>query len=490
MAKVHLTIASYIFVPTDDVDEALKKFIVRELQFFNPKIIELKRLGYSTWKVPKMVKCFSELKGGYVLPTGFGPRLRSFLQERGDEIVLEDKRMEKPVEKFNCKIKLKENQVPVVERALKLNRSIIEARPGFGKTMVGLYLMAARAQKTLIIVHTRALLTQWQKRLQENFDLAENELGMIGEGKWKIGDKVTVASYQTLLSRGTKQLKNEFGLVVVDECHHVPANTFTKVVRDFAAKYVLGLTATPFRKDRLDKLLVFYIGTIIKGADGGDIYGDGSQITDGLVDVGGGSAALFPQSAVEVVPTNLIVRATQLKIPDAEEKEFTELGTILGEDSARNQLIADDVVRVIKENKGARILVLSERVAHCENLYALIKKALPRQKIIFITGQVDKKERLKLFEQIKTNQYQIMVATGGVVGEGFDWPDLNTIFLTYPFSWRGKLIQYIGRVQRQVAGKESCQIYDYVDIENGMFKAMYRKRLRTYRELGVNLQTA
>ncbi len=464
MTIIKAKVENEIFLSTSNVDADLEKTIKKELAFFNPKIIELKRMGYSTWKVPKMVTCYRKLKSGYFLPLGYGPRLWQYLKERGDTLELDDKRIEKPIAKIISKIELKENQAEALAKILKSSRSILEAKPGFGKTMLGLQTLCERGQKTLIVVHTRALLGQWQKRIQDFCQLEEDDLGIIGEGKWKIGAKVTIASYQTLLSRGTKTLKNEFGLLIVDECHHVPANTFAKVVKGFAAKYCLGLTATPFRKDKLDKLMTFYIGKIIP--------------TESLTTSEENS--LLPKAAVQ---TKLIVKRTALWIEEAELKEFTELGTILSNDQERIKMIVDDIAEEIK--KGSKIIVLSERVGHCEALLAAIKKKSKKVKAVLVTGQMKKNEREVLFEEIKKDKYQLIVATGGVIGEGFDWPALNCLFLTFPFSWRGKLIQYVGRVQRLYPGKTEARVYDYVDEQMSIFLAMFRKRRTAYRELGI-----
>lgn len=464
MAIIKARVAEEIFLTENQVDADLLAFIKRELVFFNPKIIELKRMGYSTWQVPKTIKCYRQLKAGYYLPMGFGGSLRRYLLSRGDELVLDDKRIEKKVAPIESKIELKENQQIALAKILKCHRCILEAQPGFGKTMLGIQTLVEKQQKTLIIVHTRALLGQWQKRLQDFCVLAPEDLGIIGEGKWQIGNKITLASYQTLLSRGTKTIKNDFGLVIVDECHHVPANTFAKVVRGFAAKYCLGLTATPFRKDKLDKLMNFYIGGIIPT----------SSLTTS------DENSLLPKSKIQ---TTLIVRQTKLIIKDYEAKEFTELGTILANDYARLLQVIEDVEKAMSENK--KIIILSERVGHCELLFALLKKRNKKAKAVLVTGQTQKVDREKLFEEIKKNRYQLIVATGGVIGEGFDWPALDTLMLTFPFSWRGKLIQYVGRVQRAAPGKTQATVYDYVDDNMSIFQAMFRKRLLAYRELGL-----
>jgi len=466
VSDVHARVDCEIFLKPDQVDNDLEQFIRQSLSFANPKIGELIRLGYSVWKVPKQIKCYRALKSGFYLPLGFGATLRSYIHRRGDELIIDDRRIDAPVVPIASKINLKPEQQEAKKKLLTPNRAILEAKPGFGKTMLGIEVMCARAQKTLIIVHTRALLGQWQKRISDYCQIDPAEIGLIGEGKWKIGERVTIASYQTLLSRGTKTIKNEFGLVIVDECHHVPANTFAKVVRGFAARYCLGLTATPFRKDKLDKLMNFYIGPIVPT----------SVLTSDSHD-------LLPANRV---PTSLVWRETALTIEDADQKEFTELGTLLSLDAERLKLIVTDVLQACKQ--GKKCIVLSERVAHAEAIDMMIHMNEPELSTVLVTGQLKKETRQELLDQVKSNHFQIMVATGGVVGEGFDWPAADTLFLTFPFSWKGKLIQYVGRIQRTCPGKKQACVYDYVDINVPIMKAMMRKRLFGYRELGISTQ--
>lgn len=477
MTIVKATVAAAITIDHSQIDDALADFIHRELTFANPKIGELIRMGYSTWRVPRQIVCYKKLKYTYVLPIGFGSKLTSFLKNRGDELQIDDHRVTVPVSPITVKFHLKTEQTAAIERLLKLNRGILEAKPGFGKTMVGIATVARRQQKTLIIVHTRALLEQWQKRLLEYTDLSKDELGLIGEGKWKIGPRVTIASYQTILSRGTKSLQREFGYVIVDECHHVPANTFAKVVRDLSARYALGLTATPFRKDKLDKLMTFYLGKIISSQPN-----NSNRLIneDNLSEESSEALTTKPNQVL----TNVIWRHTDFYVPQAELKEFTELGTMLSVDPARLKLVVNDALTAY--HQGRQILVLSERVGHAEAIYQQLLKQAPSLKIALVTGQMKKNDRAQLFDAIKNNQYQLMVATGGVVGEGFDWPQLDALFLTFPFSWRGKLIQYVGRVQRAHPGKTTAIVYDYLDTNLSIFKAMARKRAQAYLDLGVN----
>jgi superfamily II DNA or RNA helicase len=464
MTTIRARVSNEIFLATNQVDEHLAQFFQQELTFPNPKLGELLRLGYSIWRVPKKIVCYRKLKSGYYLPIGFGPRLRQFLASRSQTLLLDDYRIQKPITPIKTKITLKPEQAQIQQRLLKNNRCILEARPGFGKTMLGIEVLISRLQKTLIIVHTRALLQQWQKRLTDFCFLQDGDLGIIGEGKWKLGNKITLAMYQTLLSRGTSSLKNEFGFLIVDECHHVPANTFAKIVKDMSAKYCLGLTATPFRKDKLDRLMNFYIGKIISTT---------TPITSE-------SNTLLPQSKIK---TTVIFRPTNLKIPHWENKDFAELGTILINSRSRLNLILADIQQAITQN--GKILILSERVAQAETIYHHLLANNPDLKIILITGQQKKQEREQLFTRIKANEFSVLVATGGVVGEGFDWPNADHLFLTFPFSWKGKLIQYVGRLQRSSAGKTQAYVYDYLDVNLGIFRSMQRKRLTGYRELGA-----
>ena len=463
MTTITARVDCEIFLAPDQVDDDLAQFIHRSLSFPNPKLGELIRMGYSVWKVPKQIKCYRQLKSGYYLPLGFGPALRAFIHNRSDELILDDRRIDRPVTPIVSKIKLRPEQEEAKAKLLRPYRSILEAKPGFGKTMLGIEVICARAQKTLVIVHTRALLSQWQRRISDFCELDPSELGIIGEGKWRVGERVTIASYQTLLSRGTKTLKNEFGLVVVDECHHVPANTFAKVVRGFAARYCLGLTATPYRKDKLDRLMNFYIGAIVPTAT---LASDAHD--------------LLPDNRV---PTHLFWRPTDFFVEDSEDKEFTELGTILSADPERLKLVVADVLTACQQ--GKKCIVLSERVGHAQALETFIRLNAPQVKTVLVTGQLKKEERADLLDQVKKNRFQVMVATGGVVGEGFDWPAADTLFLAFPFSWKGKLIQYVGRVQRVAPGKTQACVYDYVDTNLGIMRAMQRKRMQGYKELGM-----
>jgi superfamily II DNA or RNA helicase len=334
--------------------------------------------------------------------------------------------------------------------------------------MVALALMKKRQQKTLIIVHTTILLDQWIKRLKTYFNLTDEDLGIIGNNKWRVGKKVTIASYMTLTRRGLDDVKNKFGLIIIDECHHVPANTFSEVVKQFSAKFVLGLTATAYRKDKLEKLMHLYVSdTIISVAE------EVKETED-------------MQESLSI-ETQLITRKTAFTVAHKTD-EFQELGKFLIADQKRNGQIATDIAEVL--STGAKCIVLTERIEHCETLLALVREKIKNIHAAIATGNMTKKNRERIAKRMMQERFQLLIATGKLIGEGFDWPAVSHIFFAFPFSWKGKLIQYVGRVQRPFEGKTIAMIHDYFDDQVPMLKLMYFKRLRTYRSLGLTKITS
>ena len=457
-----LILSSQIYVPSAFLPDKLYKFLKSRLNFPNPQFYELQRRGYSTWNTHKFLKNIEVIDSGILVPAGILDEIQNFAAENNLKLEIDDQQVTIKPSSFKTTLELNPEQLRVARELLRLNRVILEAKPGFGKTLVALYCVSRRKQSTLIVVHTRSLLHQWQKQLQTWFSLEKGELGMIGENKWKLGKKVTVASYYTLAKRGLDDIKDKFGFVVVDECHHVPANTFTQVLKSLPAKYVLGLTATAYSKDKLERLMNFYIGPVIQ-----------SKIK---------TRTIVEENTENKVTTHLITRKTNFT-PKEKGSDFNEISLELVEDDECNQLVIDDVVEAVQS--GSKCLVLTERVDHCKTLLELMRKNLKGIHAATFTGRATKKSRENLFKRIRQDRFQVLIATGKVVGEGFDWPELTHLFLVFPFSWKGKLIQYIGRVQRQAEDKQAAYVYDYVDFEVQMLRIMYFKRLRAYRSLNL-----
>ncbi len=451
-----------IYIPQAFLPNKLYKFAKQSCNFTNPQYYEMQRKGYSTWKTPRQIYTIDIHDEGILLPAGFLSQLQKFADTQNIKLNIDDQRITAKPTSFKTTLRLKIEQQKITRQLLKQDRAVLEAPPGFGKSIVALYCMKRRRQPTLVIVHRKSLLHQWYKMAEQWFEFKKNELGIIGDNKWKPGTKLTIASYQTLARRGVEEIKNQFGFVIVDECHHVPAHTFTKVLKLLPARYVLGLTATPIRKDKLDKLIPLYVGIIIAN--------------------NAKRKEFFTKDKTTEVPVRVHLPRTEFTVP-YKNVTFNQLGELLITDQARNQQIANDVVNTLRA--GTKCLILTERVAHNQTLLRLIRQQIKGLHAATISGQMRKKDREKILKRIHQSQFQLLIATGKLIGEGFDWPELTHLFLAFPISWKGRITQYVGRVQREDKDKEIACVYDYVDYEVPMLRLMYFKRLRAYRELGL-----
>ncbi len=460
--EVKLTLGAGISIPNIWLPDKLHRFLKKELNFPNPEFYAKERFGYSTWQTSRFIKTIDVNPDEITIPAGYLNQTLQFINENQLHAEIIDNRTTTKTTSFKSKLKLRKDQQKELIRLLKHERIIFQAQPGFGKTMVALALMQKRRQKTLVIVHTDALLRQWVKRIDDHFEMGKGDVGTIGNSKWQVGKKVTIASYMTLARRNIDEIKDEFGLMIIDECHHVPANTFSTVVKQFSAKYVLGLTATAYRKDKLEKLMHLYIS-------------DQAIIVDT-------STETFKDNLNSQVETQLITRKTVFTA-NGKMEDFQEACRLVIADENRNNQITDDVVQVL--SSGAKCLVLTERLEHCETLLALVRQKIKGIHAAVATGRMTKKQREKITKRLHQERFQLLIATGKLIGEGFDWPEVSHLFLAFPFSWKGKLVQYVGRIQRSSEGKTVAIIYDYFDDQVPMLKLMYFKRLRTYRSLGL-----
>lgn len=458
-----LILSNQIFIPSAFLPDRLYKFLKQRLNFLNPQFYELERRGYSTWKTPRYIRTIEITDTGIFTPAGFLPEIQHFALQHSIFLDIDDQQVLRTPIKIAGKITLKSEQQKITRELLKQNRTILEAPPGFGKTVVALYCLKRRRQPTLIVVHTKALLHQWRKAVEQWFNLNKKEIGIIGDNQWKLKYPITIASYQTLARRGIEEVVDMFGMVIVDECHHVPAHTFTKVIKNLPAKYILGLTATAFRKDKLEKLMMLYVGPIIQA----------KTTTD--------TVSQAPKE--EAMPTRVHIRRTKFMVEKSIISNLHKISELLINNVTRNQQIMDNLIPALV--LGKKCLVLTERVEHCNIFLKLIRQQTNGIHAAVITGTMGKKQRESIMKRLQHEKFQLLIATGKLIGEGFDWPELTHLFLAFPFSWKGKLMQYIGRVQRIHEDKQAAHVYDYTDYEILILRLMYFKRLRAYRELGL-----
>jgi len=358
---------------------------------------------------------------------------------------------------FDERVRLSPAQERAVGQVLARRMGVLESPAGSGKTIMGLVAIARRRQPALIIVHTRELAAQAIARATAVLGLDEGEIGLVGDGQCTIGARVTVALVQTL-ARGIPPALLDVGMVAVDECHHIAAEQMAEVVSQFPARYVTGLTATPFRRDGLDAVLEFYLGPIVATIDKEDL-------------------------ADRLITPGIVKRDTGLR-PTGDS--FTEIVSALVVWPARNALIAEDVARAVAD--GRRCLVLSERVGHVQELTRLLHERGIAAAALY--GSLGKKARGQVVADIGAGVIDVAVATGSLVGEGFDCPRLDALFLATPVSYHGRVVQYLGRVSRTApGGKRDALVVDYCD-DNRMLWSTWRNRRIVYEGQGCPVATS
>ncbi|MBA7497281.1 hypothetical protein ES704_00009 [subsurface metagenome] len=455
--SLKIIISNYLSISIKDTDEVFYQFLRKNLVIHNPIFYDKKAKGFSTWDTPKMIYCINSKGGNYIIPRGFLKNIERYLLQKSIPFQIEDKSIKTPNKAFNCRFRIYNYQKEALHEILKNNVGILEAPPGYGKTIIALATLPYRKQKTLIIVHTRELLAQWIQKIGDVLDIEKNDIGIIGGGKEKIGKKITVATYQSLIRKNLKILSNKTGYVIVDECHRVPANTFQKVVKEFKARYLFGLTATPFRKDKLQKLMFLYMGEIIHRIDPDKI-----------------------SSELKGVNSILEIRYTDFYPTFEKVKKYKKIIEALTKDENRNNLIVRDIVGEYSLDKS--ILVLTGRKGHCLEISQRLGR---KSKHSILTGNLSPKARGEILKDFKNKKIRVLIATGQLIGEGIDLPFLDTLFLVFPTSSKTRLIQYIGRVQRKNKGKSISKVYDYYDQYVSVLNIMFQKRKKIYEKLGI-----
>jgi superfamily II DNA or RNA helicase len=292
------------------------------------------------------------------------------------------------------------------------------------------------------------------QRIEEFLDTPKEEIGIIGGGKKRVGKGITVALVQSLY-KCADEVSVNIGHLIVDECHRTPSRTFTEAVGEFDSRYMLGLSATPFRRDRLSKLIFWYLG---------DVH---HRIEKKELEEGG-----------HILKAQVVVRETSFQPYYDPVNEYSKMLSELTQDDGRNRMIAADVAGELETAQGV-CLVLSDRKKHCEILRTLLqfKFQVPAR---LLTGDLSTEERKKVLADLDEGGVRVLVATGQLIGEGFDCPNLATLFLATPIRFGGRVVQYLGRVLRPAEGKRYARVYDYVDVHVGPLVAAAKARQKIY----------
>ncbi len=446
--------------------------------FRNPDFYKSQAMRMPTYNKPRVISCSDDLENYLCLPRGCEGDIRNLLSEYNVDVNWIDETNKGKTIDVEFNGALRDEQHNAVDELKRYNDGVLSATTAFGKTVVGANLIAERKVNTLILVHRQQLLSQWIARLSEfliiNEQLPEQPkkrgrkkkqslIGQLGAGKDQLSSIIDVAIMQSLNTAGeVKECIKKYGMIIVDECHHIPAFSFEQILKKSNARYVYGLTATPERQDGHHPIIFLHCGPIRFKVDA------------------------KKQAEKRPFDHYVIPRFSYFRIPtDKNEKELSiqEIYSELIEDEMRNQLIVDDVVRCYENGRNS--LILTERTAHVKILIEKLSERIPDA--IALVGGMGNKEAKITFKKITStplNMPLTLVATGRFVGEGFDEPRLDTLFLAMPVSWKGTLQQYAGRLHRLCENKNEIQIYDYVDIQIRMLEKMYGKRLIGYASIG------
>lgn len=454
---IKIVLKEQLFIKKNNLPKSVVNFIREKLNFSNSEVAIRKRMGVSVYGMEKYFKLVEDFESMVAVPRGFLNELISFLGEQNIKYEIVDERSKlKPV-KYENKIKLFDYQKEAVDEMLNSENGLLVAPPGSGKTIIGIDIITKLKQPALILVHKKQIFNQWLERIESFAGIPKREIGQFVASKKQIGSKITVAMVQTLNKlENIKELEDKFGVVVVDECHHMPAKMFRNVITKLNPFYLYGFTATPERKNNDEKLIFFYLGEILHTIENNTQ----GEIENGKLDN----------------PPEVFMKETELEVPFKVKTDNVQLlYRILTFDSNRNKQIAEDIKQEVE--KGLRCLVLTERKEHIEVLNYYLKK---EYETIELSGDLTEKQRKEKIKQIQDGNFQILLATGQLIGEGTDFNNLDCLFLVFPFAFQGKLTQYIGRIQRG-NGREG-RVYDYRDARIDYLDRLFKKRLKYYQK--------
>ena len=447
--KLNISLNNNIRISRSGLTPALINFLKEELNFANSEFFIKKKSGRNTFETIRYFKLVEETESEIFIPRGFIGKLLRFCKESQIEYGFVDERNLSPSISYVFNASLRNHQLGVIETVSKKDYGVIVAPPGSGKTVIGLKIIADKRQPALIIVHRKQLLEQWTERIEAFFGIPKRDIGVIGQGKSKIGKQITVATIQSV-PKQIESVQNQFGTIIVDECHHVPAETFRNTIEKLQAYYLYGLTATPFRKYSDGKMIFTHLGEIITNIQTTEIEN-------------------YKQAKI-------IIRNTELDVPyNSKIDNFESLSKILVHDTARNKLILEDVKTEL--NQGRKAVIITERKEHIDTLYLFLKHSY---EAITLSGEDSETSKKAKWKTLQEGNFQVLITTGQYFGEGTDLQNINCLFLVYPFSFEGKLIQYIGRVKRS---EINPTIYDYRDYKIDYLNKLFLKRNTYYRKI-------
>lgn len=460
--RLTIVLADRIYIEKDKLPQPLLNRIIRLAAFPNPEFYRAQAMRLPVWDKPRVVGCAENFPRHVALPRGCREELSDLLLvNRIAEDQKDERSQGRPIEaSFIGTLRCEQSEA--LDAILKHDIGVLKAPTAFGKTVVAAAAIARRKVSTLVLVHRTELLRQWKERLGQFLVLEGDGIGMLGGGKKKPKGLVDIALMQTLARR--KDLSGflaDYGQIIVDECHHVSALSFENILKHAPSRWVFGLTATPIRRDGLDPIIFMQCGPIRHSVE-----------------------------KTQDQPDTMEVRARIIHgAPISDDVGIQGVFSLLATNEERNSVIFRDIEDAWRE--GRKIIVLTERSDHLDELAARVAKAGLR--LFILHGRMKRKDRnsvLAELEALPPQEPRVILATGKLVGEGFDHPSLDTLVLAMPISWKGTLAQYAGRLNRVCVGKWDLRIYDYIDIDDLRLNRMWNKRERGYRALGYAIMRA
>ena len=474
-AKVEIIKADKLYIPLKAVSAKVLNHLKRIAAFKNPEFYSKQALRLSTYAIPRIISCFDITNEYLAMPRGCEDATRSFLNDNAVTYTITDKTNHGNKISVSFQGEEREEQLEAINALLPYTNGILHATTAFGKTVTAAAIIARKKVNTLILVHSKALLKQWHDRLTEflNIDYPKHEeknkrgrrkvfspIGCFDSSGNTLHGIIDIALIQSCLDEdGVKPFVQDYGMVIVDECHHVSSITFEQVLMSIKAHTIYGLTATPIRKDGHQPIIFMQCGPIRFSTD------------------------VKSQIAKQSFDRFLIPRFTSYNSILEDRLSIATLYKYLSEDEIRNNLIVEDICKAV--NTGRTPIILTNRTAHVSVLAEKLKATI--KNVISLTGAGttrEKREAMQRLQTIPDSEQLVIVATGKYIGEGFDYPRLDTLFLALPISWKGLLTQYAGRLHREYEGKKDVRIYDYIDIHEPICDSMYRKRLKGYAAIG------
>lgn len=455
-----VTLANLVYFEKSQLPQALANRLIRLAAFQNPEFYKKQAMRFSVWDEPRVIGCAENYPNHIALPRGCLDAARDLLRENGIACDLIDERYTGIASDVGFAGTLRPDQEVAVTAMLNHDAGVLCAPTAFGKTVTAAAMIARRGVNTLVLVHRTELLKQWQERLQSFLGVGKGVVGTIGGGKAKPTGKIDIAVMQSLSRQGEiNPIVENYGHVIIDECHHIGAASFDAILKVVKPKYVLGLTATPIRRDGQQPIIFMQCGPIRYTAP---------------------KPASAPHELV-VQPRSI---STRIDLPT--DAGIQDVFRHLAIDQARTDAIAAEVRDAYQQ--GRKVLVLTERTEHLDAILAALDGKVPTPFVLH--GRMSKKQRAAMIVELDglpPEAPRILLATGKLVGEGFDHPALDTLVLAMPISWKGTLQQYAGRLHREHATKTDVRIIDFVDTGHPALLRMWDKRQRGYRAMGYRV---